>query len=104
MADQQHHVIQPRTYLIVFALLIVLTVTTVGIDIARVNLGAWHNTISMLIAVAKASLVILFFMHVWYSQPLTWVVALSGLLWLAILLTYTLTDYISRGWNGVPGH
>jgi cytochrome c oxidase subunit IV len=54
--------------------------------------------------VTKASLVILFFMHVWYSQPLTWVVALSGLLWLAILLTYTLTDYMSRGWNGVPGH
>jgi cytochrome c oxidase subunit IV len=102
------HVIPPRTYLLVYAALIVLTVTTVGMDLlARQNyihLGHWQNEIALAIAVVKASLVILFFMHVWYSTRLTWVVALSSLLWLAILIGYTMTDYLTRDWLRVPGH
>jgi cytochrome c oxidase subunit 4 len=100
------HVIPPRTYLQVFAALIILTVVTVGIDIvtkaAGANLGAWQTFLALLIATVKAGLVILFFMHVLYSSRLTWVVALSSLLWLGILLTYTLTDYLSRS-SAQPG-
>jgi cytochrome c oxidase subunit 4 len=96
------HIVAPRTYYLVFAALIVLTLTTVGLDF--VNLGPLHTVVGLLIAVAKALLVILFFMHVLYSDRLTWVVALSSLLWLAILISYTLTDYLSRQMIPVPGH
>jgi len=50
------------------------------------------------VASAKTLLVVLFFMHVWYSTRLTWVVVLSGLFFLAIMLGLTLTDYMSRPW------
>lgn len=100
-------IIKPPTYYKIFAALIVLTVVTVGIDLlgrdGYVHLGALHTPISLLIAVVKASLVILFFMHVWYSTRLTWIVALSSLLWLGIMMTYTLTDYFTRGWAPISG-
>jgi cytochrome c oxidase subunit 4 len=95
------HVVQPRTYYKVFAALIVLTVLTVGLDF--VPLGPLHTTVGLVIATVKAGLVILFFMHVLYSPKLTWAVALSSLLWLAILMSYTLTDYFSRLPTD-PGH
>jgi cytochrome c oxidase subunit IV len=102
------HVVQPRTYFAVFAALIVLTVLTVGLDVAgrsgKVDLGAAQHPLAILIAIAKSSLVILFFMHVWYSPKLIWAVALTSLLWLAILLVYTITDYLSRTWVHVPGN
>jgi cytochrome c oxidase subunit IV len=97
-----HHVTPPRGYVLIYVALIVLTVATVSI--AFLELPEWaHLWIGLAIATAKATLVVLFFMHVWYSTRLTWVVALSGLLWLTILLVYVLTDYLSRGWVGVPG-
>lgn len=98
----EHHIIAPRVYYLVFAALIALTGLTVGISF--VDLGAWHTLVGLLIATVKAALVILFFMHVLYSTRLTWVVALSGLVWLAILLGLTLTDYLSRDWLPIPGH
>src|SRR3954469_12239902 len=101
------HVIKPRTYLVVFAALIVLTIVTVGLDLLiryqiMPGLGPFQHPLALAIAAAKATLVILFFMHVWYSPKLTWVVALGGLLWLAILISYTLTDYLTRTWDHVP--
>jgi cytochrome c oxidase subunit 4 len=42
------------------------------------------------------TLVVLFFMHVKYSSRLTKLVVLSGFLWLLILLSFTLADYVSR--------
>jgi cytochrome c oxidase subunit 4 len=97
------HTIPPRTYFIVFAALILLTGTTIGIDVL-VPLGALQSWVALGIATIKAGLVILFFMHVYYSTRLTWVVALSSLLWLLILISYTLTDYLTRDWLRVPGH
>src|SRR5262245_54576064 len=88
----------PKTYLTVFVALMALTATTVGLS--RLPLSEdWHTVIGLGIASVKASLVILFFMHVLYSTRLTWLVALSGLLWLGILIGYTITDYMTRGWN-----
>jgi cytochrome c oxidase subunit 4 len=96
---------QPRTYFAVFAALIALTVLTVGLDLVvrenLVNLGTVQHPFALAIAAAKASLVILFFMHLWYSRPIVRLVAVGSMLWLAILLTYTLTDYLSRTWMHV---
>jgi cytochrome c oxidase subunit 4 len=96
------HLVAARTYYGVFAALIALTFLTVGLDF--VPLGPFHSAVGLLIATVKAGLVILFFMHVLYSPKLTWVVALSSLLWLAILMSYTLTDYLTRPDLPVPGH
>ena len=102
------HVMQPRTYLAVFAALVGLTVTTVGLDLLVryqvADLGIWQHPLALAIAAAKAVLVILFFMHLWYSKPVTRMVALGSLLWLAILMGYTLTDYLSRTWIHVAGY
>ena len=51
------------------------------------------------IAVLKATLVVLFFMHVKYSSRLTWAVVLGSVFRLGILLTLTLGDYVTRNWR-----
>jgi cytochrome c oxidase subunit 4 len=90
------HVVPIRTYYAVFAALIVLTIVTVGLDMF-VNLGTVHTAATLVIAVVKAALVILIFMHMLYSSRLTWIFAAAGLFWLAILIVYTLQDYLTRG-------
>lgn len=96
------HVTKPATYLKVFGALLLLTAATVAMS--RLPLGeTWHSVTGLSIAVVKALLVILFFMHVIYSSRLTWVIALGGLLWLAILIFLTMNDYISRDWYPVSG-
>lgn len=90
------HVVSVRLYITIFLALMVLTAITVLV--ARVDLGVMNNIVAMTIAVAKAILVILFFMHVRYSTPLTWVVVVSGFFWLIVLIGLTMSDYISRGW------
>jgi caa(3)-type oxidase subunit IV len=95
-------VVTPKTYLIVYAILLACTALTVGLS--RLPLSEdWHTAFGLSIAAVKASLVILVFMHLIYSTRLTWVVALSGLLWLGILIGYTLTDYLTRTWNPTVG-
>ena len=95
------HVFPIRVYLAVFAALMLLTLITVGM--AFVDLGALNTIIALTIAVAKALLVILFFMHVRYSSRLTWVCVTAGVFWLALLLTLTMSDYLTRGWLVVTG-
>ena len=95
------HVDSIKTYALVFLGLIVLTVATTAV--AFVDLGPFSGVVALLIAVCKMLLVALFFMHVRHSTRLTKLVVLGGLLWLGILLTFTLADVISRGWVGVPG-
>jgi len=90
------HIVSVRLYVTIFLALMVLTAITVAI--ARVDLGVMNNVVAMTIAMAKAILVILFFMHVRYSTPLTWVVVVSGFFWLIVLIGLTMSDYISRGW------
>jgi cytochrome c oxidase subunit 4 len=86
-------------YYAVFAALIVGTGLTVAA--AFVDLGALNNVVMLGIAITKATLVVLFFMHVRWATRLTWVVAASGFVWLLILFGLTMMDYVSRGW--VPG-
>lgn len=90
------HVLPARTYYAIFGALIALTGLTVAV--AYFDLGAFNTVVAMAIAVLKATLVVLFFMHVRYSTRLTWVFAAAGFFWLVILILLTLSDYVSRQW------
>jgi cytochrome c oxidase subunit 4 len=83
-----------RTYYLVFAALIALTLVTVFVSF--LELGPWHTTIGVLIGVVKASLVGLFFMHLIHSSKASWLAVIAGLFWFAILIGLTLTDYLTR--------
>ena len=72
--------------------------TALTVAVAFFDLGALNNVVMLTIAVVKAMFVVLYFMHVRWSSRLTWVVAGSGFFWLLILFSFTLTDYMSRGW------
>ena len=90
------HVAPKSMYYGVFLALLVGTGLTVAV--AFVDLGAMNNVLMLGIAMTKALLVILFFMHVRWSSRLTWVVVASGFFWLLILFGITMTDYLTRGW------
>ncbi len=97
------HVVSRKTYLLVWVALMALMILTAGLS--RVDLGEWSTVVALAIAVVKALLVILFFMHVRYEdQKITWVVVIAGFFWLVILLALSMTDYLSRGYLGVAGH
>ena len=84
-----------KVYLLVFFALIVLTLITTGV--AFLDLGAgWNTTIALAIAMTKALLVALYFMHLRASSPLTIVFAGAGIFWLGILIALTLGDYLTR--------
>ncbi len=95
------HVVPVRIYLGVFAALLTLTAITTAA--AFVDLGPFNNVVALGIAVLKAALVVLIFMHVKYSPRLVPLVVVAGCFWLAILIVLTLTDYLTRGWLQVPG-
>jgi cytochrome c oxidase subunit 4 len=59
--------------------------------------------VALAIAAVKMLLVALFFMHIRHSTKLTRLVVTGGLLWLAILLFLTMSDFATRGWIGAPG-
>ena len=90
------HIVPVRVYVTVFVVLLVLTATTTAVS--AIDLGPWNTVVALAIAVLKASLVILFFMHVKYSPRLIGVVIVGGLFWLAILLLITFSDFATRGW------
>jgi len=84
-----------KTYVVVFLLLLALTALTTGV--AFVDLGrGLNNVAAMTIAIVKAMLVVLYFMHVRYSDRFTWVIAAAGIFWLMILIGGTLDDLLTR--------
>jgi cytochrome c oxidase subunit IV len=85
---------------ILLALLVATAVTTA---VAHVDLGAFSIVAALGIASVKMLLVALFFMHMRHSTKLTRLVVLGGLMWLAILLLLTMTDFATRGILGIPG-
>jgi cytochrome c oxidase subunit IV len=95
------HVIPVPVYLLVCAVLLVLTAGTIGL--AHVNLHGLNAAVALAIAAAKAVLIALFFMHLRWSPAITRVVGLAALLWLAILMVGTLDDVLTRGWLPMPG-
>jgi cytochrome c oxidase subunit IV len=95
------HIIPPRTYYTIFAILMALLVATVGGS--YMPLGRFHLAFALLIAIAKAVLIVLYFMHVRFSNRLTWVFSSAAFFWLAILLVLGSMDFASRGWVGIDG-
>ena len=91
------HIVSTRVYYGIFAALMICTYVTV--QVAFFDLGPLNTVVALTIAVFKAVLVVLFFMHVKYSTRLTWVVVVSGVFWLGILLALTMTDYLTRAWR-----
>ncbi len=97
----QEHVASVKTYIIVFVSLLLLTLATTVV--ATIDLGAFNVVMALFIAVVKMMLVALFFMHLRQSTVLTKVVVGGGMLWLAILLVLSFSDFATRGWLPVPG-
>lgn len=89
------HVSSPKLYVIVFLALMVFTVITVVV--AYQDLGPLNDIVALTIAMTKALLVVLYFMHVRHSTRLTALTAVGGLFFLGILIAMTLNDYMSRG-------
>ena len=96
-----NHIVTKRQYAYVFGILMILTLVTTWAGL--VDLGRLNVVVALAIAVIKASLVVLFFMHIYWSAKLNRVVVVAGFAWLGLLLWLTLTDFISRGWLPFPG-
>ena len=88
-------VVSVRIYVLVFFILLVLTAITTTIAFFDLG-GGVNNVAAITIAVCKALLVILYFMHVRYSDKLTWVFAAAGFFWLLILIGGTMDDVLTR--------
>ncbi len=95
------HVASLKSYTLVFLSLLVLTFATTLV--ATIDLGPLNVVVALFIAVVKMMLVALFFMHLRNSTILMKVVVGGGMLWLAILLVLSFSDFATRGWLPVPG-
>lgn len=95
------HIVSVRVYLAIFGALMVMTALTVAaayFDLAHVW-GPLNAIVALTIACVKATLVVLYFMHVRYSSRLTQIIVVAGIFWFIILIAFTLTDYMTRsGW------
>ncbi|MCM2255577.1 MAG: cytochrome C oxidase subunit IV family protein [Vicinamibacteria bacterium] len=97
------HIVPVRTYILVFLALMVGTAITVGASYVDFGHSYLNNLVALLIAFTKATLVVLFFMHVKYSSKVTQLAVGSGFAFLVILFFFTFADYLTRGWLGTPG-
>lgn len=94
------HIVPPRVYYTIYVILMICTGLTVGVayvDLAHIW-GPLNTVAALAIALFKAVLVVLFFMHVKYSARLTWAVIAGGLFWLMLLFTI-IADYLTRAWQ-----
>ena len=96
-AHGQHHVVPIKIYYAIFAILMVLTAVTVAV--AYVDLGAMNAVVALAIACFKATIVVLYFMHVKYSTRLIKLTVVAGLYWMGILFVLTFGDYLTRAWG-----
>ena len=93
----EHHIVTPAQYAMVFGALLLGTLLTVLA--ADVDMGVFNPVIALGIACTKAVIVILFFMHVKYQSNLIKMTVASGFFTFIVLITMTLSDYISRAWG-----
>ena len=91
------HILPKRVYYTIFAILMFCTYLTV--QIAFFDLGPLNTIAALGIACFKATIVILFFMHVKYSTRLTWAVVVGSVFWFAIMIALTMSDYLTRAWR-----
>lgn len=88
------HIAKTSTYLWIFGALMVLTAITVWV--AFFDLGIFSDVVAMAIAVTKATLVILFFMHVKDGTKVTKITVVAAFVWLGIFFLLILPDYLGR--------
>jgi cytochrome c oxidase subunit IV len=96
----EHHIVSPKVYFSIFAVLMLctfLTVTAAKIDLNQYFSGL-NVIVALTIAVFKAACVVLFFMHAKYSPGRTQLVIIAAVFWLAIMLFMTMSDYLTRLW------
>jgi cytochrome c oxidase subunit 4 len=93
----EHHIVGPKTYIIIFGTL--LTFTLITVVAAFINLGILNPIVALAIASIKAVIVILFFMHVKYQSNLIKMTVGAGFFTFLALVTMTLSDYMSRAWG-----
>lgn len=98
MASEEHrqHVIATGVYVGIWAALMVLTAVTVFASF--LELGNFNIVLALTIATVKATLVVLFFMHLYYSSKLTKVTVIAAVFFLFLLLALSMTDYLTRSW------
>ncbi len=96
----ENHVVSLGVYFAVFVALLIGTGLTVLV--AEQDLGALNTPVALAIAITKATLVVLFFMHVRYSPRLTKLVVSIAAAWLLLLILGILSDYAFQGWLGGP--
>lgn len=100
--SESGHVLPLRVYFAVFTALLAGTALTTWV--ATHDLGPWNDLVALSIAGTKATLVILYFMHVRYASRLIWIFSLAGFLWLMLFFVLILADYQTRvpvpGWAG----
>ena len=94
--DHAHdHSLKP--YVMVLLGLFGLTALTVGV--AYIDFGhPWSDVVALTIAVAKATLVVSFFMHVKGSSPVIKITTIGGFFWMLIFFALVLSDVLTRGW------
>jgi cytochrome c oxidase subunit 4 len=95
--EHEHHIVGPKTYLTILLALLVLTAITTSA--AFINMGVFSPIVALGIACFKAVLVILFFMHIRYSSKVMMLTVGAGFFTFLVLITMTLSDYISRNWG-----
>ena len=91
------HIVSVRLYFVIFLALLVGTILTAWVAFFNFP-GPLNAIVALTIAVIKATLVVLFFMHMRYSSRLIWIVFGAALFWLAIMFALTFSDYSTRGW------
>ena len=98
MSSEEHrqHVIPIGVYVGIWAILMFLTGLTVFVSF--LELHDWNIVLALVIATIKGTLVVLFFMHLFYSSKLTKVTVIAALFFLFLLLSLSMTDYLTRGW------
>src|SRR5271167_4005741 len=94
--DHIGHIIPAKIYVVIWAILMVLTATTVFA--ATIELHVFNIVLALLIATIKGTLVVLFFMHLRYSTKLTMVTVVAAVFFLIIMFSLSMTDYLTRGW------
>jgi cytochrome c oxidase subunit 4 len=96
----EHHIVSPKIYFTIFAVLMIctaLTVTAAEVDLNQYFSGL-NIIVALTIAVFKAACVVLFFMHAKYSPGRTQLVIIASVFWLAVMLFMTMSDYLTRRW------
>ena len=90
------HIVSPKIYLVIFSSRLTVFAATVDLN---AYFGGLNVIVALVIASLKASLVVLYFMHLRYSPNRTKLVIVAAVFWLAIMLFMTFSDYASRPWS-----